>query len=1100
MRKFIFLLVCSLLCPLDGMAQFDTGAVLGTVTDDRNASVANARITLEDINRGTSVTAVTGNDGAFQFPSVPTGRYRIRTEHVGFGIQTSQIFQLTIGARQRIDFHLHIEQVQSTVDVMATVPLVQIDSSDRGQTIDAAQIRELPLNGRYYSDLVLLSTGVMRSPSSYGGSSSFREGSFNVNGLRSTANNFLLDGLDNNYFGTSNQGFANEVVQPPPDAIAEFRLITNNQPAEYGRSGGATVVASLRSGTNQFHGNVWEFIRNTSLNANGYFKAAAGKPRLNRNQFGFTFGGPIWRNKTFFFTDYEGYREVSSTVQSTVIPTLNQRLGNFGAGVPVRNPYTGTLYANGNIPSTDIIRFASTVLAALPAPTSSGSGANYTALYRITDRRNKGDVRIDHYLSEKVRLFGRYDQSEFNVFDPGLITGIAGGGGNGTQVVPIKSIAGGITWTINERTLLDAGFGYSQSDAGKSPPLAGGPSMLEMFGIPGLPTDKAYTGGITSETLIGFAALGRQATSPQFQHPKLFDPKINLTHIAGAHTLKAGFEYQWLGVRTLDVNPILGRDVYSGLFSAPAVGTPLPGGGVVTAAQITANQALYSLADFLYGARNQYQLVNPGYVNHRQQANFIYFQDDYRLSKSVTLNLGLRYELVTPFYERDNLLSNYDPTTNTILLAKSGSIYDRALVNMDTNNLAPRLGVAWSAAPHTVVHAGFGMSYINTNRTGTSYLAYNGPRFVLATITQSNPTAPSFRTTQQGFPDNFTSPASFDPRSSTVQYIPRDNPSGRVQSYYVSIQHQLPHDWLIDLGYVGNNAKNLIIINDINQARPNAVGENTNVELRRPNQTFSSIAATLPYGISNYNGLQVRVEKRSNNGFYFLNSFTWSKTIDIGSQAFDSNNGNGTSVQDINNVNADRGISNYDRPINNITSIVYQLPFGRGRRYLSNTSRAVDYLLGGWDLNTIVNMRSGEPFTLSYTPNAQQQVVPVISVLGRNSYRPNVTGPLALSSGTRTPRMYLNKANVSIPAYYAPFGNAGRNTVRGYAFYQADLGISKNFPVTERVRVLFRAEAFNLLNHSNFTAPDGNISNTTFGVITSTYPPRQLQFALKVQF
>ncbi len=1100
MRKLLVLLVLGLLCPLFAFSQFDTGAVLGTVTDARGSVVGEAKVTLEDINRGTSLTAITGTDGNFQFPSASIGRYRIRTEHAGFGVQTSQVFQLTIGARQRIDFMLHVEQLQSVVEVQATVPIVQVDSSDRGQTIDAAQIKELPLNGRYYSDLVQLSTGVVRSPSSFGSSSAFREGSFNVNGLRSTTTNFLMDGLDNNYFGTSNQGFSNEVVQPPPDAIAEFRLITNNQTAEYGRSGGATVIASLRSGTNQFHGNVWEFIRNTELNANGYFKAAAGKARLNRNQFGFTFGGPIWRNKTFFFADYEGYRQVESTVQSAVLPTLDQRLGNFGSSVPIKNPYTGQLYANGQIPSGDIIKFASVVLAALPAPTTAGNGANYTTLYKISDNRNKGDFKLDHYFTDKVRAFVRYDQSQFNVFDPGLITGLAGGNGNGTQIVPIKSLATGVTWTVNDRTLVDAGFGYSQSDAGKSPPLAGGPSMLDLFGIPGLPTDKVYTGGISSETLLGFTALGRQATSPQFQHPKLFDPKANVTRILGAHTLKAGLEYQWLGVRTLDVNPILGRDVYTGLFSAPAVGTPLPGGGAVTAAQIASNQIFYSLADFLYGARNQYQLVNPGYVHHRQQAGFIYAQDDWKLSKTVTLNFGVRYELVTPFYERDNLLSNYDPTTNSILLAKSGSIYDRALVNMDTNNVAPRVGIAWSATPKTVVHGGFGIGYINTNRTGTSYLAYNGPRFVLATITQSNPTASTFRTTQQGFPADFTSSATFNPRASTVQYIPKDSPSGRVQSYYLSVQRQLPGQWLVDVGYVGNNANSLIIINDLNQARPNANGENTNVELRRPNQAFSSIAATLPYGTSNYNGLQVRVEKRTTGGLYFLNSFTWSKAIDIAAQAFDSNNGNGTSVQDINNVRGDRGISNYSRPFNNITSVVYQLPFGRGRKYMSNVPCAVDYLLGGWDANTIVNMRSGEPVTLSYSPNAQQQVVPVLAVLGRNNYRHNVTCSPLLPSVQRTPPKYLNSANVSVPVYYQPFGNSGRNTFRGYAFYQADLGISKSFPVTERVKVLFRSEAFNLLNHSNFTAPDGNISNTTFGVITSTYPPRQLQFALKVQF
>lgn len=1070
---------------------------MGTVRDAAGASVAGARLSLTDLNRGSTLSAVSASDGTYQFPSVPISRYSLTVVGAGFGSQVSQPFQLTLDAHQRIDFALAVAQVQSTVDVQANVTALQVDSADRGQTIQADQIRELPLNGRYYSDLVLLSTGVTPAPSAFGSSSSFREGSFNVNGLRSTTNNYVLDGLDNNYFGTSNQGFANEVVQPPPDAIAEFRVETNNASAQYGRSGGAAIISSLRSGTNQFHGNVWEFFRNTVLNANGYFTTAAGKPRLNRNQFGFTFGGPIVKNHTFFFADYEGFRQVASTVALAVLPTLQQRLGNFGAGVPIRNPYTNAVYTNGNIPATDIIRFASTVLAALPSPTST-TAANYTTLYRITDNRQKGDVKIDHSFSDRLRLFGRYDQSAFNVFDPGIIPGLAGGNGNGFQVVPIKSAAGGVTWTINARTLLDGGFGYSQSDAGKTPPLTGGPSMQDLFGISGLPTDPALTGGITSETLIGFTALGRQATSPQFQHPKLFNPKVNVTRIAGPHAFKVGAEYQWLGVRTLDVNPILGRDVYSGLFTAPPVNTLLSNGTRLTQAQITANSALYSLADFLYGARNQYQLVNPGYVHHRQQAAFFYVQDDWKVSSTVTLNLGLRYELVTPFYERDNLLSNYDPTTNSILLAKSGSIYNRALVQTDTNNLAPRIGVAAQVTQRTVVHAGYSAGYINTNRTGTSYLAYNAPRFVLATVTQSSPTLPTFRSTQQGFPDGFTSSATFNPRNSTVQYVPKNAPSGKVNSYYLSVQRQLPGRWLFDVAYVGNNANNLVIINDINQARPNAVGENTNVELRRPNQAFSSIAATLPYGYSNYNGLQVRVEKQSSGGFYFLNSFTYSKTMDIASQAFDNSNGNNTAVQDINNIAADYGVSNYNRPFNNVTSLVYQLPFGRGRRMLATAPRIVDVLAGGWDVNSIVNARSGEPVTLTYTPDALHQVVPVISVLGRNAYRPNVSGSPVLSN--RTPQKYLNSATVSVPAYYSPFGNTARNTFRGYAYYTTDLGLSKSFAMTERASVLFRSEAFNLFNHSNFTAPDGNISNGTFGVITSTYPARVLQFALKVQF
>lgn len=1086
MRKTLLLfLFFSQIC-LQALAQFDSGAILGTVTDSTGAYVSSAKVTLTDINKSVSFSTVSTNEGNYQFPSIPIGRYKLTIEHSGFGSQISQIFDLAIGSRQRIDFHLQADTVRTAIEVNAQVPLMQTESSDRSQVMESTQIRELPLNGRAYSELVFLSAGIVRAPSSYGSSSSLREGSFNANGLRSTSNNFLLDGLDNNYFGTSNQGFSNQVVQPPPDAIAEFRVVTNNASAEFGRSGGATVNASLRSGTNAFHGSTWEFFRNTSLNAVGYFKPTFGKPRLNRNQFGFTFGGPIYKDKTFFFADYEGFRQVESSVQFASIPTADQRIGKLG--IPVRNPFTGQVYADGSIPSGSIIRFAQGVMAALPATNGSGISNNYRTLYRIQDYRDKGDVKIDHYFSDRLRIFGRYSKSRFDVFDPGVIQGIAGGNGNGTQIVPIQSVAGGMTWTLSDKSILEARLGYSQSDAGKSPPLAGGPSMYDLFGIPGLPTEKQYTGGISSETLLGFTALGRQATSPQFQHPKLWDPKLSFTHILGAHSLKMGVEYQWLGVRTLDVNPILGRDVYSGLFSAPS-------GASLTAT----NQALYSLADFLFGARSQYQLVNPGYVNHRQQSGFLYIQDDYKFSKSLTLNLGLRYELVTPFYEKDNLLSNYDPKTNSMKLAKSGSIYERALVHMDTNNFAPRIGLAWSAIPKTVVHVGYAISYVNFNRTGTSYLAYNGPRFVLATVSQT-PTTAGFRNTQDGFPSDFTSSSKFNPRTSTVQYIPEHSPSGMVQSWYLSTQRELPGNWLLDVGYVGNSAAHLILINDINQARPNAVNENSDVELRRPNMAFSSIAATLPAGTSSYNGLQVKVEKRTSSGFYFLNSFTWSKTIDTAAQAFDSSNGNGTSVQDVNNIRADRGISNYDRPFNNVTSLVYQLPMGHNGKFLSGASPVLNYLVGGWETNLILNMRSGEPVTLSYTPTTRQQVVPVISVLGRNSYRPNVSGPILMPKAKRTPLTYLDPSVVSVPNYWTPFGNVGRNTVRGYAYYQADFGLSKELPISERLHSQFRTEAFNLFNHSNFTAPNSSISSTAYGVITSTYAPRQIQFALKVQF
>ncbi|MCX6594218.1 MAG: TonB-dependent receptor [Acidobacteria bacterium] len=1076
-RHFLLLLAAA----LPALAQFDTAAVLGTVTDASGAAVARATLTLKNTDKGVALSTKSLDNGNFEFPTVAIGTYTLAVEQAGFQQQISRPFGLAIGARQRVDFRLAVATAQTTVEVAAEVNLLETDSSDRGQRIESKQIRELPLNGRAYSELVYLSAGVVRSPSSNQGYAT-REGSFVANGLRSTFNNFLLDGLDNNYFGTSNQGFSNQVVQVSPDAVEEFRVITNNMSAEYGRSGGATINASLKSGGNSFHGSAWNFLRNTELNAIGFFRPATGQPRLNRNQFGFVFGGPIIKNKTFFFLDYEGYREVNTSNAFATVPSLALRGGNVG--LPVRNPFSGVIYPNNVIPASDIIPFARTVAGQIPAPTNAAAANNFQTLYRITDYRDKGDAKVDHYFSEKLRGFFRYSQSRLDVFDPGILGGPTGGEGNGFTKVPIKSFAGGATWALDTNTILEARLGYSTSDAGKDPPLIGGPSMLEAYGITGLPTEKRYTGGLTVQSFVGFTGLGRQATNPQFQHPTTWNPKFNFTRILGRQTLKAGVEYQHLAVEALDVNPVIGRDIYSGLFTLGAPST---------------QTSLFSFADFLLGARSQYQLVNPAIVNHRQQALFFYVQDDIRLTRKLTLNLGLRYELATPFYERDNRLTNWDAASNSMVAAKDGSFSERGLVNLDKNNFGPRIGLAYTVTPKTVLRAGYGVSYVHFNRTGTSYLAYNAPNFILASVSQS-PNQPGFRNTQQGYPEGFTDGKNFNPLNSTVQYIDPKSPSGSVQSYFVSVQRELPNGWLVDLGYVGNKANDLIIINDLNQARPNRAGENIATQLRRPNQRFSSISATLPWAWSNYNGLQIKVEKRSSAGFYFLNSFTWSKAMDLAGQALDTNNGNAPSVQNIFDLNADKGPSNYDRKFNNVTSFVYDLPFGRGRKFMSNLNRAADLVLGGWQVNSIINLRSGAPLTLSYTPSAAQEVVPVIAVFGRNTYRPDVSrNPLA-PEGSRSISNYLDRSAVSIPAAGQSFGNSGRNLVRGFNFYQTDLTLGKTFTLTERLRLQFRAEAFNLLNETNFREPDGNISNPGFGQIRSSFDPRQLQFALKLIF
>src|SRR5687767_5634774 len=409
--------VATLLLPAAGFAQFDTASVLGTVRDSTGAVVPGATVTLKNVGTGITATTTSGENGDFQFLNVRIGGYTVRAELQGFSVAEAEGVQVTVNARLRVDLTLKVGNVGETVVVTGAATLLESESSDRGQVIGKEQIVNLPLNGRAYADLALLSPGVRKSAIS-----DSRDASFNVHGLRSAVNSFMLDGVDNNSYGTSNQGFSNQVVQLSPDAVEEFKVQTNNFSAEFGRTGGAVVNASMKSGTNQFRGSVWECNRNDALNAVGFFKPSSGvKPKLNRNQFGFVFGGPIVRNRTFFFSDYEGFRQISKVMTISTIPTLDQRQGILGK--PILNPLTGEIYANGVVPAGAIIPFARKVLAGLPNPTRPGTANNFDDLPRREDFNDKFDVKVDHQFSSRMTAFGRFSHRKLENFEPPPIPG-----------------------------------------------------------------------------------------------------------------------------------------------------------------------------------------------------------------------------------------------------------------------------------------------------------------------------------------------------------------------------------------------------------------------------------------------------------------------------------------------------------------------------------------------------------------------------------------------------------------------------------------------------------------------------------------------------
>jgi hypothetical protein len=1074
---------------LPALAQFDTAEVLGTVRDKSESVVANAAVELTNQNTGIKATATTDANGNYAFSNVKIGTYSLTAEAPGFSRGEARDITVNVNARQRVDLVLQVGTVTETVEVTGAASALQTDSSERGQVVSQQAIVELPLNGRAYSDLALLTTGVLKSPSS-----SSREGSFVVNGLRSTFNNYLLDGVDNNAYGTSNQGFANQVAQPAPDAVAEFKVITNNYSAEYGRSGGATIDVAMKSGSNQIHGTAYDFLRNTDLNAIGYVfgarPATFKKPTLQQNQFGATIGGPIVRNRAFFFGDYEGFRAISKTLTFASIPTLTERQGILP--VAVVNPQTGATYAAGTaVPMT---AFARKVLNDLPAPTGSGRSNNYQQLSLDRNYNDKYDAKVDGQVRSSLYGYARVSQRKVNIFNEPSIPGLSGGNANGFTRVLNQQGSIGATWTASPQTVVEGRFSVSRTRAGKEPPLTGGPSMLALYGITGLPETPALTGGLTAQTISGFSQLGRQATNPQFQHPLSFNYKFNFTRVTGRNTMKAGYEFVAIRTQVNDVNPLYGRDSYAGGFSRPA-GAP-------------ADAASYSLADFYFGLRSQFALANYVVGNYRQHEHFAYLQDDFRLRPNLTLNLGVRWEYATPRWERDNVLSNFDPTTNTILKAKNGSIYDRALVDPDYNNFAPRIGIAWTIAPQTVIRAGYGISYIHQNRVGSAdLLGINYPQVVIATVNQTNPVDPAFRTTQAGYPAGLTDAQNFSVANANIAYIPRNFRTPFVQSYFFSIQRQLMLNTVLDVGYVGNQSTDIPLIADYNQATPQPTPtSNLSLAARRPIQGYGAITWFNPAGFSRYNALQVKLDRRFSNGLQFLNSFVWSKALDNSGQSLDTSGGNDASPQDVRNLAAEKGLSNYDQKLTNITSVVYQLPVGKGQKFGGGMHPALDAVIGGWQVTAINTSLSAPPVNLrawaGSIPAAFQVVGNLSGFRGGETYRPNVTGPVRAENVADITNTFFNVANVQLPTDPTrPFGNAGRNNVRGLGFQQLDLGVHKSFALpVENMRIQFRAEFFNLFNHTNFTAPNTDRSSAAFGTIRGTYAPRQAQFALKLIF
>lgn len=1158
-KRFSLVLGLFLLLSIHAIAQYDSASVLGTLRDHNGAALPKGSVVLTSKATGVQQTLLSNEQGNFEFGSVRPGDYTLSASLAGFKTARTDSFTVTVGARQRVDLVLEIGAASESVTVTDAAAVLETDSSDRGEVIEQQEIAGLPLNGRSYADLALLVPGVRKSYLE-NQTLSNRDSSFNANGQRSEMNNFILDGLDNNLYGTDNQGFSNQTIQPSPDALSEFKVVTNNYSAEYGRVIGAVVNTATRSGTGNFHGSAWEYVRNTSLNAIGPFAAPNNaltgqpqKPTYQQNQFGATFGGPIKlplvHAKQFFFIDYEGERRVTRALQTSTIPDANQRAGQFPTAV--MNPLTGVLYdfdttlgyAQVPIPANTL---APLVLSYLPPTNVAGASSNLVTLPRGSLQDDKGDVRYDAYLTPKLNAFARLSVRNVDIFDPPSISGIVGGNSNSVVTIYDQQVASGLTYARTNNTLIDARIAFTWMYGEKTPPFIGQSSLLAQVGIPNIPTDPRVVGPLNTQAVNNFTNFGRQTTSPNMQNPYVVNPKVNYTWLRGTQSLKFGYEYQYIVVADDDFHPKYGNDVYSGTFSKPLASlTTTPSTKSPTSTQI--NEA-YALTDFFFGARSHYELNNTHIANINQRLHQAYAQDDWRASRKLTVNIGVRYELGTPEWESNNQLANFDPatspTTKQLLSASSGSIYNRALVNMQKNNWAPRIGFAYQAFPNTVVRGGYGMSYFHFVREGgENLLVYNPPFTFDAQVNQVAPTAVNgqslcptntgsntfdpatcFNTTMNGYVSGFTTAADYNPLMAQPHYEPKNDPTGYAEAWHLTVQQKFSQNTVLDIAYVGVSSKHIPVLADYNEAASNTTActadptQCTTVQARRPIQTFAGIEATFGGGDGIYHALQTKLEHRYASGLYLLNSFTYSHGIDNASGTLENNNGD-TNFVNFKNPNMDRGRSGYDQPLADTTTVLYDLPFGKGRRFGGASNTLVNGALGNWQFTAIHTATSGLPVNLTYSaggyvpsgthyPSYAFALTAGAASSGTLfSQRPNMSGnPVAprsqwVKSSTKLTG-YLSTTTVTLPTDPSqPIGNAPRNAARTPAFSQLDIGLHKAFGLGFKdIKLDFRGEAFNILNQVNYQAPNQTRTDGSFGTITSNYPARQLQFALKLMY
>jgi Carboxypeptidase regulatory-like domain/TonB dependent receptor-like, beta-barrel len=1053
-----------------------TGTLVGTVTDPSSSVVPNAAVSVRNQDTNAVRKLETSATGDYSVPLLPPGTYEISVESPNFRTSVDRNVEVDVSSTVRVDVQLQLGDFQQSIDVTAAAPLIQGDTSTLGHVVGGETIQELPLNARNFLSFTFMVPGAQLSAD--GSQSSSNGVSVSVNGAREQSNNFLLNGVDNNDLAINTYS-----VLPSTDAVDQFQVQSSTSSAEFGRSGGAQINAVLKTGSNAFHGTAFEYFRNRHLDAKNVFDqpdcmaaSAAGScaaiPRLDRNQFGATIGGPIRKDKTFFFVSYEGLRLRQGITRTAVIPSQADRAAALAA-VPVGQQNSAGLQILNLYPTANV-------------GTSLATSNSYVAAPTLRNTINQGLINLNHVFSSTDILSGHYavyNEDRLNPYDPFFaFTNLPGYG----SYYEARGQNAAINWThsFSSRIINEVRVGFNRLSAGLIQQSQGAVNN-QKFGFPQVVADPAAQ-GYPEVVVAGYDAIGEPINTPQQRHDTTFHYADTLawSPAGGRHQVRAGVD-----VRPVRVNLSLyifprGEFQFLGL-----TGSPL-------------QDLVLGIPAFAIGVQG-----NPR-TSIRTLAQNYFVQDDIRLHPRVTLNIGLRYEFNSPPVDTQNALSvpNFrasatcSPQPNCLFLVAGTNGVPRSTFTADRNNFAPRLGLAWRplASNRLVIRSAYGIFYdqailnmiVSSHFNPPFYTGFIYPNLGTSTI------------------QNIIGPVSF--AAVTPNMMASNFRDGYVQQWNFTVQRELPQGLVLEAAYVGSKGTHLPDRRNINQSPPGGTS---------PFPQFGPIAYSESAASSIYHSLQMRAEKRFSRGFSFLASYTFSKSIDDASSAFQTST-EPAFPQDSFNLRAERGLSSFDARHRFVLSHLYELPIGPGKRWLSGPGIA-GKILGSWTIGGIWTMQSGRPFTVNravnqsntgtftLAPTDRPDQIADPSVAGPVPNNPDPTCHALASQGGRAPDVIDAVSDWFNPCAFAAapgrFGSAGRNSLIGPTFKNVDISLAKNTSLREGRELQARFEVFNVFNHPNFDVPKRVFDSPRFGQLTSANaygnrPPRQIQIALKLVF